>query len=138
LLINNFHELRTYDAGKILQMGKRKLRTMVRLLVKPFLTKKYLEKTRDVQGIKRGGLNYTAALSHAHNYYKPEFYPGAIHYFRTTLDRIKDPTPQTYWKLLAQEFHMIDMPCRHNAINTPENSQFLISQFCGIMEKNNA
>lgn len=137
MLVNNFHELRTYDAGKMLRMGKRKFVTMVRLIVKPFLTKKYLNKTRDGQGIKSGGINYTAALAQAHNSYKPEFFPGAIHYFRTTRDKVKDTTPQTYWKLLADEFHMIDMPCRHNSINSPENSQFLVSQFSAIMEKNN-
>ena len=119
-------------------MTTRKTRTMIRLLRKPFQTKKYLKKVRGEVPAGVGTKDQRAALAYAHNYYKAESFSGTIHYFRTTKDRVKDTAPQAFWKRLAGAFHIVDMPCRHNAINSPENSIFLVEQLCAIMEESNA
>lgn len=138
LMINSFHELRGYDFAKVIRMTTRKTRTMIRLLRKPFQTKKYLKKVRGEVPAGVGTKDQRAALAYAHNYYKAESFSGTIHYFRTTKDRVKDTAPQAFWKRLAGAFHIVDMPCRHNAINSPENSIFLVEQLCAIMEESNA
>lgn len=133
LFINSWYELQDYSIRYKMKMIEKKIRTMVSLKFRTSKTKKYLEMSNQMKRPAAVKIPKDVVLSYAHGTYQPHFLNGTIYYFRAVKDKVKRRDFGSQWSNMADHFHVQDMPCRHNEINSPENSKLLAEKLCSIM-----
>lgn len=137
LFINSWYELQDYGIRYKMKMIVKKIRTMVSLKFRASKTKKYLEMSNPKEIPSAVRIPKDVVLSYAHGTYQPNFMNGSIYYFRAVKDKVKKRDFGLQWSNMVDHFYMQDMPCRHNEINSPENSKLLAEKLCFIMENRN-
>ncbi|MDP3385821.1 MAG: AMP-binding protein [Eubacteriales bacterium] len=132
--VNSLGELKDHRVTHIPGLVVKKTATMMSLLRNKGLKKRYVASLQGNQSQLTGRSAIEGPLAYAYGMYRPEYYNGRIHYFKSVKDKIQNLQAVDFWKGNASDFEFIEMPCRHTEINDSQNSKFLAHKLSALME----